>query len=473
MTDDQNPEAIQPIRRHHFSKPYGHRNTLRRVGGATYPRKRLLTPNPPTAATPPPAASEPTSSHRFWVIPDRSPATIPLVLPTTRAADSLTAPRAVQNSYNPHSVALQADAPYLVAPETALERTIVSGDAAALASLPFQDAAARWLESRRAVLRDRTFYMYGHHLHTLDKFFGSTRVKDIHIGHVIAYQLARMENQEDRWTQKAGPSVINHELSVVQQLMKRAGEWGRIGDFYRPLRLPALQRRRVLDEAEEQRFFAVAATRTDWELAALVAKISGNTSACGSELRHLRFKDVILDADPPRMVVNADTAKNAYRGRVIPLVANGVRADIELCMERARKLGSGLPEHYIFPFRTVRNCYDPTRPTSTSWLRHSFKSLREAAGFPWLTPHCFRHQFITTMLEKGAAPETVRHLVGHVSEEMMRHYSHNRLGASAEALKILNKVAPKAEKPIAPARAQQQRFMARGRRHLVMRRPTA
>jgi hypothetical protein len=41
---------------------------------------------------------------------------------------------------------------------------------------------------------------------------------------------------------------------------------------------------------------------------------------------------------------------------------------------------------------------------------------------------------ITVMLENGASPETVRHIAGHVSEQMMRHYSHNRLEAQKSVL---------------------------------------
>jgi integrase len=86
-------------------------------------------------------------------------------------------------------------------------------------------------------------------------------------------------------------------------------------------------------------------------MALLVTNLTFNTTAAGSELRHLRFEDVILDEGKPRMIVNADTAKNAYRARVIYLndTAKGM---IERCLERAKKLGAALPKHYVFPFRT-------------------------------------------------------------------------------------------------------------------------
>jgi integrase len=143
-------------------------------------------------------------------------------------------------------------------------------------------------------------------------------------------------------------------------------------------------------------------------------------------------------------------------------------------------MGANRPEHYIFPFRLHRGRWDPTKPSSDSWLRNSFGSLRDAAGLPWLTPHCFRHMAITAMLENGAAPETVRHIAGHVSETMMRHYSHNRLATQVGVLAALDraptpkiKKASEAKRKSPAVRAQQRQFMIRGRRHLPTRRPIA
>jgi integrase len=362
------------------------------------------------------------------------------------------------------------DSLYLVSPETPIERNIASGNATALALLPFREAAERWLESRGAVLRGRTNQGYAHHISQLNKFFGDLRLNRIHVGHLIAYQNARTENAGGLWKKTCGPSIINHELSVVQQVMKRAKEWDRIGDNYMALPIPASQKRKVLDDIEKRQLFSVAASRPEWQMVVSVAKITFNTTAAGSELRNLRFEDVILDSGQPRIIVNSDTAKNAHRGRVIGL-NDTAKAAIEQCLERARALGAGKPEHYIFPFRENRSLWDPTRPASESWLRRSFNSLRNEAGFPWLTPHCFRHMAITAMLERGSAPESVRHIAGHVSEQMMRHYSHNRLAAQMSVLDALDDSPRKPAKRSAVARAQRAKFMARReQRRFVMRR---
>ena len=369
-------------------------------------------------------------------------------------------------TYNRLAVAEQ---PFLVAPETSSERNITSGDASALALLTFRDAGKRWHESRCSVLRARTSYMYDHHLNTLNKFFGEMRLKSIHVGHLIEYQAARKENKDGKWSRPAGPSIINHELSALQQVMKRAKLWAPIAEVYDPLRLPEFTKPKVLDDMEERHLFAVAASRPEWELALFAAKLARNTSAVGTELRHLRFLDVILDDGTPRITINAATAKNGFRGRTIFLNATAV-ATIVRCMERGKKLGAYLPEHFIFPKRIVRGLWDPFQPASSSWLRGPFGEMRKAAGFPWLTPHCFRHMAITVMLENGASPETVRHIAGHVSEQMMRHYSHNRLEAQKSVLEAMDSTPRPSTKRSAAARAQQRKFLRKGGRRLVQRR---
>lgn len=83
--------------------------------------------------------------------------------------------------------------------------------------------------------------------------------------------------------------------------------------------------------------------------------------------------------------------------------------------------------------------------------RREWESLRVAAGLPWLTPHCLRHQCITELGEKGVAPEVIRQIAGHVSEPMMRHYTHARRQQQASALKLLEpSIGQPKRKPAAP-----------------------
>jgi integrase len=323
----------------------------------------------------------------------------------------------------------------------ATRKDTLGQDPDSLLAQKFSTAASTWLATRKPYLKERTFYMYGHHIETLEKFFGELVVGKIHLGHLRQYQSARVANAipmlngevRKAWQRKAGASIINHEMSIMQQILKRSGKWKAIAHHYEPLPLPAEQKPKVMTEQEESRLFEIAGSSAEFELAFLVASLSVNTTACGSELRNVRLRDISLTTTGARFVVDAVTAKNGARGRTIPL--NPTAAfQMGRCIKRANSLGSVLPEHYLFPKRVVRGLWDPYKPASTSWLRNSFKAMREAAGLPWLTPHCLRHQAITKLLELGVAPEVVKGIAGHISDKMMSHYCHTRFSASFDAL---------------------------------------
>ena len=326
----------------------------------------------------------------------------------------------------------------------ALRDAILSNDPDQLLSANFSSAAEKWLGTRERYLDPKTVPLYKHHLSQLCKYFGRFTIQDIHLGHLREYQTARLANswlppggvRMSPWTKRAGPSLINHELCLVQQILKRAGAWKKFGHHYEALPLPRWQPNKVMTDDEEDRLFDIASRNPEFELAYWVAMLTSNTTAAGSELRNMRHKDVSLNMVPPRICVRADTAKNGYRGRVIAL--NQTAAEMmKKCVERSYALGSYLPDQYIFPSRICRGLWNPEKPTSESWLKRQFKMMREAAGLPWLKPHYLRHQAITRMLELGVPEETVRATAGHVSAQMMRHYAHTRIAMqSAELDKI-------------------------------------
>jgi integrase len=333
----------------------------------------------------------------------------------------------------------------------ATREDMLSYDPDSLLHHKFPSAAALWLATRKPYLKDNSFYMAEQHINQLNKFFAHTRSRDIHPGHLRHYQRARGSNENQIWARRCGPSIINHEMSVMQQFLKRCGRWGEFAEFYEPLPLPPSQKPKVMTEDEEYRLFHIARSRPEFELAYLVSSISVNTTACGSELRYLRLEHVSLEGNP-KFTINPEQTKNQFRSRTIPLNATAA-LQMAACVARARSLGSFLPQHYLFPKRVTRNLWDPFQPASTSWLRTSFKALREAADLPWLTPHCLRHQSVTKLLELGISPEVVKSISGHISDQMLRHYCHTRLSASADALSKIDSGSVRPRGRISHARA--------------------
>jgi integrase len=213
---------------------------------------------------------------------------------------------------------------------------------------------------------------------------------------------------------------------VLAMILNHCELWPRIRPFYFPLSVPIWSPRTILTEVEEERLFSVARKHPEASLAYWIACITNNTTAAGIELRRLQLGNLFLTADGiSEIYVPGDAVKNNHRPRKIPLNAPAKWA-IEQCFKRALKLGCCEPEHYLFPFRVIRNEFDPTRPASRSWLRKSWQNLRKATGFVKLTPHDLRHHCITRMLENDVNPETVIAIAGHVGRKMMEYYAHQR-----------------------------------------------
>lgn len=297
-------------------------------------------------------------------------------------------------------------------------------EAAELAGMPFHQAAEAWLASRTPYISTKTFHEYQLNIVTLSKFFGEMTPRQISADQIRMYQRMRL-------SQQCGPSGINHEGSVLQQLLKRIGRWDEIGPDYEPLPLPKEPRGRVLTDEEKQKLFRVAKTNANWEAAFLFAMLSINTTMGPKETLTLRLKDVDLTA----RFVNVG-AKNAYRVRVIPLNEEAFKAAV-LAVDRARRLGSTEPNHYLFPFRLHRSLFDPTRhqiTLKTAWLR-----LVAAADLLGLRMYDLRHHAITALLEHpDTSEETVQSIAGHVSRQMLKRYSHVRLDAKRSALSALD-----------------------------------
>jgi len=127
--------------------------------------------------------------------------------------------------------------------------------------------------------------------------------------------------------------------------------------------------------------------------------------------------------------------------------------------ERAQAYGATNPEHFVFP-TCEHERIDPTMPQK-SW-RSAWRSLvkkvakhagneaaklaeqsgrgveearkRASEPFRGFRFHDLRHQAITELAEAGASDATLMALAGHMSRQMLEHYSHVRMAAKRAAL---------------------------------------
>jgi integrase len=307
-----------------------------------------------------------------------------------------------------------------------------SNDTAPLApDTPLEKAFAIYLQRRHLQLKPRTLENYRFHFRYLVKFFGRERpLSSLHEGHFRDYQKWRSTEGENRG--RAGASCINHELNALAQVLALADLWHPISKYYERLPESNWAPPRVLTAEEEERFFRFASQRPVWKTACFASLLTANTTISGCELRALRLTHLRLQENPPVIRV-AGPVKNQHRVRGVPLNEVAVRAAQEL-LKVAKEHGSCEPHHYLIAYRVKRGLYDPERPASSCFIRAAFKKIASAAGLPWVTPTCFRHQAITKLLECGAPDETVRAIAGHVSEKAMRYYSHIRVEAKKVAV---------------------------------------
>lgn len=301
---------------------------------------------------------------------------------------------------------------------------------AALTQSSFPVAATAWLETRKLYISPRTYVDYGNHIKTLCKFFSELPLLAIDADHVRAYQKMRMVH--------AGASIINREVSVLQQMLKRIGRWPDIGPQYQPLPLPKESPHRALSLIEEERLYRLGATNPNWEVAYCSYVISINTTAGPKEIRYIRLGDI--DTERRTIHVQANEAKNEHRSRVIPLNESAWRA-VEYLLSRAKDLGAADPLHYLLPFRMRKGLYDVTRPTM-GW-RTALRKMLKTAGVE-CSAYTFRHHAITKLLENPDVSEnTAEDIAGHISPRMKKRYSHTRIEVKRAAVEALQRIGPR------------------------------
>jgi integrase len=341
-------------------------------------------------------------------------------------------------------------------------------------SLKYREASRQWIESRkfpaskaRATSRarfvsDRSLEDFDGYNRPLLRFFSELPMHQIHLGHIRQYQedraagllgptrdelfprfakwfarkmrvhvdevaadprmLAVVNAQVDAYPRKeVNPNKINQEVGMLVRIMKRAGVWR--DDFdedYEPLQHQESDVPRALTPQEQERFIEVGLQMHDQFIGCYtIAGIHCTLSTI--EERRLKLGDINLVQRV--IMVRIESAKNKYRPRTIPLTDSAVWA-FERLIERANLLGATQPQHYLFPFRSVRNGFDPNRPMTVSGIKKPWDEVRRVAGVPWYTPYGNRHTGCTRYAEDGASIHTLLAMAGHMSRKTQQHYIH-------------------------------------------------
>lgn len=303
-------------------------------------------------------------------------------------------------------------------------------------TLEFQQAAQLWLDSRKfgdgkgrhRYVAPRTLDCLIDHVKMLNRFFATIPLNEIHAGHLREYQVQR----SDGTIGNSGPNNINKETATLLRVMKRAHVWTPdLQECYEPLKSEEAEIARALSVEEQAHLLDVASSRTAWQLVYWYIILALHTTAGSGELRGLKLGDSSLFE---RMIyIRRASAKNKYRQRSIPLTDEAQWAMARI-LDRAHSLGAREPHHYIFPFRVVRNQFDPLRPMTETGIKTPWEEVRETAGLKWLRIHDLRHTAITRLAEAGTPLPVIMSMAGHISAKMSQHYTH--VGAQAKRLAL-------------------------------------
>ena len=327
---------------------------------------------------------------------------------------------------------------------------------------PFEKAAADWLADRERAVAPQTLRIDRERLKPLLRVFSGRRLCEFTPADVRTYQARRMK--------EVGNRTINLETKGLRMILKRSRLWARIADDYKALPENTRGPGRALLPSDERHLFETAASNPNWGVAYLCALVAANTTARGCELKGLLLSDVDLEAGT--MGIRRASTKTDAGCRVIPLNQTAKWALTRL-IERAQSLGASTPECYVLPaanFRRTKgpesaagtgfNPHHPQKTWRTAW-RALLKVAAESAGraaaraalgngarlgeakaawraaakpFMKLRFHDLRHHSITKLAEAGVPEQTLMAIAGHVSREMLEHYSHIRLQAKRDAV---------------------------------------
>jgi integrase len=261
---------------------------------------------------------------------------------------------------------------------------------------------------------------------------GALMAVDITEQTVTAYQTTRLK-------EGAAPKTINEEVGFLLRLLGEAGDVIRTRLRRRQGLKLAVRRGPGKAYTPEEKAAMLAAAKTARSRAIYPAlMLALNTGERDAEIRGLQWERLDL---AKAIVTVGDSKTEAGEGRTIPLNSALLAAMVEYAKWYTKRFGMIQPEWYVFPFGKPQP-KDPTRPMVT--LKTSWNNVRKKASVSgrW---HDNRHTLITDLAESGAGDETIRDIAGHVSKQMLKHYSHIRMEAKRKALEaIVAKPDPKA-----------------------------
>jgi len=306
-------------------------------------------------------------------------------------------------------------------------------------------------------LKETTEKSYTQYASTLKLFFGEMPMGTIRQGNLRQYQRDRLMGadpflryrrpQDARERVVKGvrvpakgktpcpvkPKKVNQELALLKRVMQTSGTWNlELDAWYKHHRLAEEEEdtQRALEPDEQEVWLKACASRARWQLVHWYSLLAIGCTLSTNELSYLRLGDVSLQHCT--ITITGKGVKCRGRRRVIAMLTADELWAAEKLIERAREeCGCGSPQHYLFPFRGRgrQGTWDPTKPMSQSGLKREWEEVRDATNLTWFRRYDCRHTGGTKLALDGWRPAQIKARMGHITDQMMEHYTHISEGA--------------------------------------------
>jgi len=258
----------------------------------------------------------------------------------------------------------------------------------------------------------------------LKRLVGSKMLVDFNEGVVTKYQ-------NDRLGEGAAPKTVNEEVGFLLRILGEQGDLLRVR--LRKKKLLKLKVRnhigKAYSEEEKKRMLELAAKARSPHIY-LALTLALNAGMRDKEIKSLSWAQINF---PKRFLAVGRSKTEGGEGRTIPLNSELLAVFTDYVAWYTHKFGAIQPEWYVFPFGSPQPT-DPTRHVTT--LKTVWTNIRAQSGVKgrW---HDNRHTLITELAESGAGDQTIMDIAGHVSKQMLKHYSHIRMEAKRTALETI------------------------------------
>ena len=158
--------------------------------------------------------------------------------------------------------------------------------------------------------------------------------------------------------------------------------------------------------------------------------LAAHTGLRVSELHGLNVHDVAWQGVPRPLLVLSSALGKGSKSRCIPLNARAREAVAGLLAFKAMRGFSVAGEAPLFVTRTHTRM-------SVRTIEDHVQQHRQAAGLEGVSPHSFRHHFVSQVVSCGASVMAAQQLAGHAKVTTVQVYAHTspaQLSAAVQAI---------------------------------------